>query len=112
MILVDFLLYVSLVSLLPQTFELFGFIFFPILSIPDDGYSRNSPCPLNLISTFSFSLKRKNSCADPSKSKQVYFIISYTIRTTYTSRQIIDSLKDDQMVFIVYKLYDKNNLHI
>jgi hypothetical protein len=30
-----------------------------ILSVPDEGYSRNSSCTLNLISTFLFSLLKK-----------------------------------------------------
>ena len=37
--------------LLPKTFNLFGFE-----NIPDEGYSKNVLCTLNLISTFLFQL--------------------------------------------------------
>jgi hypothetical protein len=40
-----------LVSLLPQTFKLFGFPIF-WLSVPDEGYSRKSSYALSWISTF------------------------------------------------------------
>jgi hypothetical protein len=35
-------------------------IFLSILSVPDEGYTRNAPCALNLISTFLFWEKGKN----------------------------------------------------
>ena len=41
-----------LVFLLPKTLKLFSFQIFLTLSVPDEGYSRNVSCALNLLSTF------------------------------------------------------------
>ena len=41
-----------LVFLLPHTFKLFDFPIFRLFSVPDEGYSRDASCALDLISTF------------------------------------------------------------
>ena len=40
--------------IVPRNFKLFGFSNLSILSVPDEGYSRNASWALNLISTFLF----------------------------------------------------------
>ena len=41
-----------MVILLPKHFKSFGSPIFLTLSVPDEGYSKNASCALNLISTF------------------------------------------------------------
>ena len=44
--------YFSFVLLLPNSLELLGCPISRFLSVPDEGYSKNVSCALNLISTF------------------------------------------------------------
>ena len=50
-----------LVLLLPKLFKIIWFFNLSILSVLDEGYSRNALCALNLICTFLLKYKHKES---------------------------------------------------
>jgi hypothetical protein len=63
-----------LVYLLPKPFKLFCFPILSTLSVPDEGYSRNASCALNLVSTCSLNIVTisyiggENNCVEKSKN--------------------------------------------
>ena len=98
-----------LVFLLPRLFKYLA------LSVPDEGYSRNEPCALSLISAFLLSLDKTSSgggsltdrfhCYNLSSLVHIAFLWLQSNNTCYGSSRLVKAL-------INFILYSKKNVTI
>ena len=90
---------------LPKLYKLFGFPIFRFWTyLPDEDYSRNASCVLNLISTFLFTVELKKKCA-ASNSYSNFQIVNLISSPTFICSH---ACEDCVHLFFESPIYNEN----
>jgi hypothetical protein len=64
-----------------------------ILNVPDEGYSRNASFTLHLISTFLFSLLKKEKFKNTKGARNVFFFIYIALQDNLNSPPVFNGVR-------------------